>query len=249
MLHLPDTLPDATGLPDVSGLPLMLVHGRLKVAALLHEAAVRRRRVLLASQRAPVALDTRLYAVDLAEGRLLFPAPSPGPAQDALLHDCHCNILCWTGDTPAIGTLDLDRRLTRHGIALCSAPLPPFLFMPQLRQHPRVRVPARRQWTLRYRHPCDEPLAFVVTDLAEEGFGLLLPHLPLCRIAEGDRWLNARLGDIDGSIGTLDLEVRRTSTSASGELLVGVALVDTTEGTRRRLASARQAIAGTREHA
>lgn len=229
---------------DLAGLPLLLVSGARQVAAVLHGVAAARRDVSLSGSHLPGNISTRLHVVDLAAGQIFLREPGLEQARQALRQERHCNLLCWPGDSPILGTLELQGRQFLQGTACLRAPLPPFLLMPQLRAEARVRAVARRHLTLRVHHPSNEPLYFVVSDFSAAGFGLQLPHLPLCRIAPGDTWPAAMLSDAAGCIGSLDLEVRHVSISAAGELSLGVALRAASPGTRqrlRRLAGAQQA--------
>lgn len=101
--------------------------------------------------------------------------------------------------------------------------------------HQRQPRTARCLLTLRFCHPCCEPMELRVTDFNESGIGLLLPHLPLCRIATGDCWRHARLAGIDAAIGTLVLEIRHVATTAAGELRIGAAILEASGGALRRL--------------
>lgn len=222
-------------LPDLDYLPLKAITGERHIASVLRGLAEAQRTVQLSSFHLKTLACTRLLGVDVSAGEAFIRHLGSEEEHADLVRDGHINLMSRHGDTPLMGSLDLLGNGVYKGTSCYVAALPAYLLLSDMRSNLRVHVAKSRQIQLTYAHPAQERLVARVTNVSEDGLGLVLPHQPLCGVALHDLWLKSRLNGSEGEIGVLDLELCRVIPMASGELYFGAAIVDTTESTRQRL--------------
>lgn len=103
------------------------------------------------------------------------------------------------------------------------APVPSSIVCMELREGARTALPGVQQAVLQVDAESGERMALDVVDIGAGGLGLVIPHLPLRGIRNGERWARCRLETGHGRSAPFGAVVRHRSISAAGQS-IGIAI-------------------------
>lgn len=215
--------------------PYQIISSRRQILTMLQDLHAARRPLGLTGRRLTRNTDTRLLAIDAAQGRVLLRQLSNDASHGQLQLDGHVNITARHDAVPILFTLELLGSAVFDGIPCYVAPIPDWILFAQMRDTFRIRLPQSLQARLVFHPAGGAPVEARVLDISETGVGIIVPASLTRLMSINQTFPRVTLQYRDGTLSPLALKVRYVGSAIGGPQRIGAAMEVPTEALRQNL--------------